>query len=87
MFEEGYDPATTPPDPQSGTVWMDLSLAEAEELARRLVLVVHAAKLGIYSNMGEELNRYVLESDSKMRGMFSSKPTVTTAPDPRALPN
>ncbi|PJE02352.1 hypothetical protein [Mycobacterium sp.] len=60
-FEDDYDPATPLPEPQSGTIWMDLSMAEAEELARRLVTVVQAAKRGIFSNMGEELNRYTRE--------------------------
>ncbi|BBY41681.1 hypothetical protein MMAN_58150 [Mycobacterium mantenii] len=40
---------------------MNFSIGEAEELARRLVVVVQAAKQGRFSNIGEELNRFTKE--------------------------
>ncbi|WP_422745190.1 hypothetical protein ACN27E_23620 [Mycobacterium sp. WMMD1722] len=60
VFEEGFDMSTLPP-PEKGSVSLNLSIAEAEELARRLVIVVQAAKQGTYSNMGEELQRFTRE--------------------------
>ncbi|ABM15131.1 hypothetical protein [Mycolicibacterium vanbaalenii] len=61
MFEDGYVAPVPLPEPEKGSVSINLSLAEAEELARRLVVVVQAAKQGIYSNMGEQLKRYTRE--------------------------
>lgn len=62
MFEEGYefDPDNVPKAEKAG-ITLNLSVAEAEELARRLVLVVQAAKRGEFSGMGEELNRHTRE--------------------------
>lgn len=57
LFDEDADPADMPA-PEKGSVNLTLSLAEAEELARRLVVVVQAAKRGVYSTMGEELKKY-----------------------------
>ncbi|WAC89708.1 hypothetical protein [Mycobacterium sp. Aquia_213] len=66
MFEEGYefDPDNVP-TPEKAGISLNLSLAEAEELARRLVLVVQAAKQGEFSGMGEELNRHTRETRLK----------------------
>ncbi|BBY35898.1 hypothetical protein MMAN_00320 [Mycobacterium mantenii] len=59
-FEEGFD-LSAAPAPEKGRVSLNFSIGEAEELARRLVVVVQAAKQGRFSNIGEELNRFTKE--------------------------
>lgn len=62
MFADGaeLDPNDFPP-PEKGSTTLTMSLAEAEELARQLVIVVQGARGGTYSNMGEALKRYTKE--------------------------
>ena len=60
LFDEDAQPADIPA-PQKGSVNLILSIDEAEDLARRLVLVVQAAKQGVFSTMGEELKRFTRE--------------------------
>lgn len=58
LFDEEADLTEVQIPVEKGSVSLNLSLDEAEELARRLVVVVQAAKQGVYSTMGEELKKF-----------------------------
>ena len=64
MFDDDFD-LSAAPKPEKGSTTINLSIAEAEELARRLFVVVQAAKQGIYSTMGEELVKFSREKGLK----------------------